>query len=81
MAETEAVLDPATTDERTLRELYLKPFEIAVKDGGSNAIMSAFNRIGSVEFYCFDTAAGSEYIAYTSPLDFNWEKYNPKYRL
>lgn len=37
----------------------------------------AFNRIGSVEFYCFDTAAGSEYIAYTSPLDFNWEKYNP----
>ena len=34
--------------EQALRELYLKPFEIAVKDGGANAVMSCFNRIGAV---------------------------------
>ena len=34
--------------EQTLRETYLKPFEIAVKEGGANAIMTAFNCIGAV---------------------------------
>lgn len=34
--------------EQTLREIYLKPFEIAVKEGGANAIMTAFNCIGAV---------------------------------
>lgn len=34
--------------EQNLRENYLKPFEIAVKEGESNAIMTAFNRIGAV---------------------------------
>lgn len=33
--------------EQTLRELYLKPFEKAVKDGGATAVMSAFNCIGT----------------------------------
>lgn len=32
--------------EQNLRENYLKPFEIAVKEGGANAIMAAFNRVG-----------------------------------
>ncbi|MCM1368717.1 MAG: fibronectin type III-like domain-contianing protein, partial [Roseburia sp.] len=32
--------------EQSLRENYLRPFEIAVKEGGANAIMSAFNRVG-----------------------------------
>ena len=33
-------------DEQTIREIYLKPFEMAVKEGSTKAIMSAFNRIG-----------------------------------
>lgn len=33
--------------EQNLRENYLKPFEIAVKEGGVNAAMSAFNRLGA----------------------------------
>ena len=34
--------------EQTLRETYLRPFEIAVKEGKANAIMSAFNNVGGV---------------------------------
>ncbi len=33
--------------EQAMREIYLKPFEIAVKEGGANAAMSSFNRIGA----------------------------------
>jgi beta-glucosidase len=32
-------------DERTLRELYLIPFERAVKSGGAWAVMSSYNRL------------------------------------
>ncbi len=32
-------------DERTLRELYLLPFEVAVKRAGVRAVMSAYNRL------------------------------------
>lgn len=35
------------TNEQALRELYLKPFELAVKIGGTKAIMTSFNRIGT----------------------------------
>lgn len=34
--------------EQTFREIYLKPFEIAVKDGGANALMTSMNRVGAV---------------------------------
>ena len=34
--------------EQALRETYLRPFEAAVKEGGANAMMSAFNRVGAV---------------------------------
>ena len=36
------------TNEQALREIYLKPFEMAVKEGGATAMMSAFNYIGPV---------------------------------
>ena len=32
-------------DERTLREIYLTAFEIAVKEGGAKAIMSSYNQV------------------------------------
>ncbi|MCH5162149.1 MAG: glycoside hydrolase family 3 C-terminal domain-containing protein [Clostridiales bacterium] len=34
--------------EQALREIYLRPFEIAVKEGHANAIMTSFNCIGAV---------------------------------
>lgn len=33
-------------DEQTMRELYLRAFERAIKEGGTVGVMSAYNRIG-----------------------------------
>ena len=35
--------------EQSIREIYLRPFEIAIKEGGANGIMTAMNRIGSTK--------------------------------
>ncbi|MBE5065673.1 glycoside hydrolase family 3 C-terminal domain-containing protein [Bifidobacterium saeculare] len=35
------------SNEQAIREIYLKPFEMSVKIGGTNAVMSAFNYIGT----------------------------------
>ena len=51
--------------EQALRESYLKPFEIAVKEGGANAIMSAFNRVGAV-------LSGYNYAMLTGVLRDEW---------
>lgn len=47
--ETETSRDSLLTwsNEQALRELYMKPFEITVKEGHATGIMSAFNSIGT----------------------------------
>lgn len=43
--ETRRSLVDAVISERALREIYLKGFEIAVKQGGANSIMTSYNPI------------------------------------
>ena len=40
----------AIADERTMREIYLKPFEAAVVKGGAMAVMPAYNKVNG--YYC-----------------------------
>jgi beta-glucosidase len=44
-AESERGTVSSEIDERTLREIYLKPFEIAVREGAVLAVMTAYNRL------------------------------------
>ncbi len=44
-AEFERSSISSVIDERSLRELYLLPFELAVREGGALAIMTAYNRL------------------------------------
>jgi beta-glucosidase len=44
-AETERATSSSEIDERTLRELYLTPFEIAVREGGVLGVMTSYNRL------------------------------------
>lgn len=52
-------------DEQAMREIYLKPFELAVKVGNTSAMMSSFNRIGKVW-------AGGSYELLTEVLRDEW---------
>lgn len=38
----------SVADERAIREIYLKPFETAVKEGKPGAVMSSYNRINGI---------------------------------
>lgn len=39
--------DSSWLTEQAMREIFLRPFEIAVKEGNTKAVMSSFNRIGT----------------------------------
>ena len=52
-------------NEQAMRELYFRPFEICVKEGKTNAMMSSFNRIG-VEW------TGGSYRLLTTVLRDEW---------
>ncbi|MBR6183413.1 MAG: glycoside hydrolase family 3 C-terminal domain-containing protein [Bacteroidales bacterium] len=43
--ETNRASVDAQVDERTLREIYLKPFERAVVEGGAMSVMPAYNKV------------------------------------
>ena len=47
-AEFERMTIDSVIDERTLRELYLLPFELAVREGGSLGIMTSYNRLNGI---------------------------------
>ena len=44
-AEFERMSMSSVVDERTLREIYLLPFELAVREGGSLGLMTSYNRL------------------------------------
>ncbi len=48
--ETERYYSSSELDEKTLRELYLKPFELVIDTAHPGAVMAAYNRIGGI--YC-----------------------------
>ena len=52
-------------NEQSMRELYFRPFELAVKEGGTTAMMSSFNRIGG-------EWAGGSYRLLTEILREEW---------
>lgn len=52
-------------NEQAMREIYLKPFEMAVKEGGAKGMMTSFNRLGQ-------TWAGGSYALLTSVLRDEW---------
>lgn len=49
-AEFERYTMDSIVDQRTLREIYLLPFELAVREGGVLAIMTGYNRVNGE--YC-----------------------------
>lgn len=52
-------------NEQSMREIYLLPFELAVKEGGATGMMTSFNRIGM-------QWAGGSYVLLTKVLRNEW---------
>lgn len=51
--------------EQAIREIYLYPFEVSIKEGGSLGVMTSYNRIGT-------TWAGGSYALLTEVLRGEW---------
>ena len=52
-------------NEQAMREIYLRPFEIVVKEGGCTGMMSSYNRLGT-------TPAAESYALLTTVLRGEW---------
>ena len=46
--ELRRMTNDSVVDERTLREIYLPAFEMAVKEGGVGSVMTSYNRVNGV---------------------------------
>ena len=57
--------DSSWVTEQAMREIFLRPFEIAVKEGNTKAVMTSFNRIGT-------RWAGGDYRLCTEILRDEW---------
>jgi beta-glucosidase len=57
--------DCSFVNEQAMREIYLRAFEIYVKEGGGTGIMTSFNRVGT-------TWAGGDYRLCTTVLRNEW---------
>lgn len=53
-SERERMTADSVIDERTLREIYLLPFEMAIRDGDARAVMTAYNRLNGT--WCGENA-------------------------
>lgn len=62
--ETERYTVDVVVDERSLRELYLRPFEDAVVEGGAWTIMSSYNQINGT--------TATENVLLETPLRTEW---------
>ena len=53
-------------NEQSIRKIYLKPFELSVKEGGTTAVMSSYSRLGN-------TWAGASKALLTDVLRNEWD--------
>ena len=73
--ETQRRESSSVISERALREIYLRPFEIAVKDGGARSIMTSYNRVNgiySANNYDMNTMILREQWGYTGIVMSDW---------
>ena len=73
--ETQRRESNSVISERALREIYLRPFEIAVKEGNARSIMTSYNRVNgiySANNYDMNTIVLREQWGYTGIVMSDW---------
>ena len=76
--ETQRRESDSVISERALREIYLLPFEIAVKEGSARSIMTSYNRVNgiySANNYDLNTMILREQWNYTGIVMSDWWAY------
>ena len=63
--ELERNMSSSNVNERALREIYLRPFELAVREGGAKGIMTSYNKVNG-------TYASNSYDLCTKALRNEW---------
>ena len=73
-SETDRYTADVRADERTLREVYLAPFEMAVRHGGAWAVMSAYNSVNGTTMSENDLLRGplAQEWGFAGPVISDW---------